>query len=311
MSNTVRPTAKITAGFIVISLIWGSTWLAIKIGLDSVPPFYGAAIRFTVGSVILALLVLFRKERLSFDRGALAMYGTLGILSFGVPFALVYWSEQYIPSGLASVLFAAYPFVVAIGSHLLLAGERLTVYKSAGVLLGFTGVLAIFWSDLSLGSAGVGGMIAILISTFLQGTSLVIVKRWNRGLSPTVLTLGGMLVGVIILYAIAGVAERVADIRLDPKGICSILYLGSFGTVMTFVVYYWLLTHVEAVYLSLVSFVTPVLAVILGALVLGESFSSRVVLGAGLILAGIAVTNAHDLLTVVRTAAMKRNGERV
>jgi drug/metabolite transporter (DMT)-like permease len=311
MSNPARPKLKIAVGFVIISLIWGSTWLAIKIGLESVPPFYGAAIRFTVGLVILSLLLAVRKERIVLNRRSITLYLSLGLLSFGVPFALVYWSEQFIPSGLASILFAAYPFVVAIGSHLVLPGERLTVYKITGIGLGFIGVLAIFWSDLSLGSAGIGGMAAILLSTLLQGSSLVIIKRWNNGLRPMSLTFGGMLVGVVILYAAAFLFEQPSSIHLDAKGLFSILYLGSFGTVLTFVVYYWLLNHIEAVYLSLVSFVTPVLAVILGALVLGESFSSRVVLGAGLILAGIGVTNARDFLKTVASAGGKKKTENV
>lgn len=310
MSDLARPHMKIALGFAVISLIWGSTWLAIKIGLESVPPFYGAAIRFTVGSVILTLIVLLRRERMILSRRALMLYVTLGVLSFGIPYALVYWSEQYISSGLASILFAAYPFVVAIGSHLLLPGERLTLYKIAGIGIGFIGVLAIFWSDLSLGTAGVGGMIAILLSTALQGSSLVIVKRWNNGVSPTMLTLGGMLCGVVILYITAFLFETASAVHLDTKGVCSILYLGSFGTVLTFVIYYWLLNHVEAVYLSLMSFVTPVFAVVLGALVLGELFSSRVVLGAALILAGIVVSNARDFIRTITAAEGKRLPEK-
>ncbi len=295
----------IGVGFTVISLIWGSTWLAIKVGLDSVPPFYAVALRFTIASVVLWILVRVRKERINYSKNALLLYVSLAFLSFSFPYALVYWGEQYIASGLASVLFAAYPFVVAVASHLMLPSERLTFYKLAGIGLGFVGVLVIFWSDLGLGSASAAGMAAILVSTLLQGISLVIVKRMHQDISATVMTFGGMTIGTVIMYILAFLFDHASAIHLDEKGIVSILYLGTFGSVVTFVVYYWLLKHVEAVYLSLVTFVTPVLAVVLGAVLLGESFSWRVVLGSAFILAGILASNGGDLYQTLRSATVK------
>ena len=288
---------RIALGFTIISIIWGSTWLAIKIGLESIPPFYGVAIRFAVATVILAIIVILRKEAVPLTRQAVGLYISLAFLSFSIPYALVYWSEQYISSGLASVLFAAYPFVVAITSHYALRNERLNIFKMIGISLGFVGVLVIFWSDISLGSSGISGMIGILLSTILQGISLVIVKRINKTVSPIALSLGGMVIGVVILFGIAMTFEDRSAVSFDTRGVLSILYLGTFGTVVTFVIYYWLLKHVEAVYLSLVAFVTPVLALILGALLLGEEFSFRVIIGACCILGGIIVSNGRDLLS--------------
>ncbi len=282
-------------GFTIISLIWGSTWLAIKIGLDSVPPFYGVAIRFTVASIVLWILVRARKERIAYSKDAILLYVSLAVLSFSLPYALVYWGEQYIPSGLASVLFAGFPFVVAVASHMLLPAERITSFKLLGICLGFIGVLVIFWSDLTLGGVSAAGMGAILLSTLLQGISLVLVKRMHRDISPTVMTFGGMAIGTVILYLMAFVLDDASKIQFDAKGILSILYLGTFGSVVTFVIYYWLLRHVEAVYLSLVSFITPVLAVVLGALLLDESFSWRVVMGSAFILVGILASNGREL----------------
>jgi len=292
---------RILLGFSIISLIWGSTWLAIKIGLDSVPPFYGVAIRFSLAAIVLLMLVRVRGEKFLFDRTSLLLYLNLGVLSFSLPYALVYWGEQYIASGLASILFAAYPFVVAIGSHFFLPEERLNFHKSIGILLGFVGVIVIFWSDIQLGTANSAGMGAILLSTVMQGTSLVVVKRKHKNLSATALTCGGMIIGVLIMYGLAFLFESFSSIRFDAKGIGSIVYLGTFGTVVTFVIYYWLVRKIEAVYLSLVSLVTPILAVILGALFLGEVLSSRVFIGATLVLFGILIANGKDAMSAVRS----------
>jgi len=291
---------RVVAGFAVIAILWGSTWLAIKIGLQSVPPFFGVAIRFTVAFAALFILVRLRRERFLFDRTSLMLYANLGVLSFSFPYALVYWGEQYVASGLASVLFAVYPFVVAIGSHFLLAGERLNPNKLGGIVLGFAGLVIIFWSDIHLGTASTLGMGAILLSTGMQAGSLIFVKRKHKDISPTVMTLGGMVVGVCIMYVLAFSFEQTSDIHFDARGLGTILYLGTFGTVVTFVIYYWLLKKVEAVYLSLVSLVSPVLAVTLGALLLDEVFSPRTFAGAGLVFVGLLVANRRDLLAVMR-----------
>jgi drug/metabolite transporter (DMT)-like permease len=293
------------AGFCLISIIWGSTWLFIKVGLESVPPFFAVALRFTIAMVILALIAKVRGERLSFDRDSVTIYFTMAVLSFSFPFALVYWGEQYIGSGLASILFAIYPFVVAIGSHLFLPEEPLNPYKVAGIGLGFAGVLVIFWSDIHLGASATWGMAAVLASTIMQGTSLVIVKRKAKHMSPTILSLGGMVFGVAILYALAFTFEDVSAIRLDAVGLGSILYLSTFGTVVTFQTYYWLLKRIDAVYLSLVSLVTPILAVVLGTIFLGEILDPRIYSGAALVLAGILAANGKDLLRVVRRETTK------
>ncbi|HTK82886.1 MAG TPA: DMT family transporter [Bacteroidota bacterium] len=289
----------VALGLITISLIWGSTWLVIKIGLDSVPPLFAVALRFTLALIILAVIMAVRGERLPRDRSAITSYLILTFLSFSFPFALVYWGEQYISSGLASILFAMYPLIVAVESHFLLSAEKLHPFKTVGILMGFIGVVVIFWSDIQIGTMNTAGMIAILVSTLLQGTSLVLIKKRATHISPLSLSLGGMIGAVIVLFILAFALERVSDVHLDARGIGSIIYLGSLGTVVTFLTYYWLLKRVEAVYLSLVTLVTPVLAVILGAIVLDERLESRVFTGATLILLGILVANGRDIAAAV------------
>lgn len=288
--------ALVLAGFTAISVVWGSTWLAIKIGLGSISPVFGVAIRFTLAACILFAIVRFRGERLSWGRENLPVFLVLGFFSFSLPFVLVYWGQQYIDSGLASILFATYPFVVAVFSHLFLPGEPLSAFKVGGALLGFAGVVVIFWADLAGGTAGFPGMAAIVLSTVLQGFSLVSVKRMGKHIGPVQLTLGGMSVSIVVLWAMAFALEDPSALRFDAAGIGSIVYLGTFGSVLTFVVYYWLLKRVEAIFLSLTSLITPVLAVVLGAIVLGEILPGSIYVGAAMVLAGILVANGGDIL---------------
>ena len=297
--------ALVVAGFVAISIVWGSTWLAIKVGLGSMTPIFGVAMRFTLAAVILFLLLRLRGERLLWGRENLPVFLVLAFFSFSFPFVLVYWGEQYIGSGLASILFATYPFVVAVFSHLFLPGERLSVFKIGGTLLGFAGVVVIFRADLATGTAGFPGMAAIVLSTVLQGFSLVLVKRMGKHIPPVQLTLGGMSLSVVLLWAMAFLMEDPSALRFDAAGIGSIAYLGTFGSVLTFVVYYWLLKRVEAVFLSLTSLITPILAVVLGAVILDEVLPATIYTGAAMVLAGILFANGSDILSRARRHSLR------
>jgi drug/metabolite transporter (DMT)-like permease len=169
-----------------------------------------------------------------------------------------------------------------------------------GILLGFAGLVVIFWSDLVSGGPNVMAMCGIVISAVIQGLMLVIVKRYGKSVSSLALNLGGMMFGIVLLYAMAFTFEDYSRIRLDAEGVGSILYLGTFGTVIAFVVYYWLLKRVEAVYLSLISFITPIFAVVLGALILHERLSSHIFEGAALVLFGILITNGREVMRAMR-----------
>jgi drug/metabolite transporter (DMT)-like permease len=289
----------VAIGYAIIAIIWSTTWLAIRIGLDSIPPVSGVALRFALGCAVLYGIMRVRGERLDLSRNSVVLYLVLGVFSYSIPFVLLYHGELVVPTGLSSILFAAYPFVVALASQLMLPGEKMNVYKTIGIVLGFIGLLVIFWDDMKAGSQDFFAMGGILLSAVLQGVILVIVKKYGKNIRPVGLTFGGMFSGVVILTAAALIFEDVQSIKFDASGIGSILYLGIFGNVVAFVVYYWLLQRVEAVYLSLNSFITPIFAVVLGVLILHEEFSQRIFLGAALVLIGILVTNGKDLRTMM------------
>jgi drug/metabolite transporter (DMT)-like permease len=288
-------------GFIIISTVWGSTWLAIKIGLRTVPPFYAAGFRFVVASVVLYGIVRARKLPIPFTPDARRVYFALGVLSFAVPFALAYWGQQFIPSGLGSILFCAFPLWVAVFSHFLLANERLDVFKAVGTLLGFVGILIVFSPDLSLpDSSAIPGMAAILLGATMQAYALVITKKHGQDISPITMTFVVMVVGAVILLMMGVLFESASSIVWTDEAVGSILYLALVGSVLTFVSYYWLLKRIDAVYLSLTSFINPIIAVVLGALLLDERLASTVLAGAMLVLTGILVSNGKVLYGKIR-----------
>jgi drug/metabolite transporter (DMT)-like permease len=201
---------------------------------------------------------------------------------------------------LSSILFGAYPLWVALLSHFLLSNERLDLYKIAGIMLGFIGVFIIFsrdvhWTD----SSGFIGMAGILSTTLMQAFALVMIKKYGQPVNPFALNLVGMSVAGVLLFGAGLMFESFSTINWDGAAIGSILYLAIVGSVIAFVTYHWLLKRVEAVYLSLVSFINPIIAVILGAIVLDETLAASVFLGAALVLVGILTANGRQLYAKV------------
>jgi drug/metabolite transporter (DMT)-like permease len=260
------------------------------------PPFLGAGLRFFTAAIILSLIVKTRRIEIPWTADAKKVYAVLIVFSYTLPFAFVYWAEQYIASGLASILFAAFPFCVAIFSQFMLKDEKLNVFKITGIVLGFAGLLVIFSGDIRIADDRTFiAMLMILANTIMQAYCLVLVKKIGQPINPFAFNLVGMFWSGLALILLSFVAESHARIVWNTASIGSILYLATVGSVVVFVTYYWLLKRMEAVYLSLVSFVTPIVAVILGAIVLDERLDPNVFTGATFVLIGVLVANGKTL----------------
>ena len=288
---------KIVLGYIIITLLWGSTWLAIRVGLDSLTPMFAVGVRFFIASIFVFIIMKISKVKLQTDSLSIKLYLFIAFFSFIVPFSLVYWGEQYVPSGLASVIFAVFPFFVILFSWLLLPDGSIGIYKSIGVLAGFIGITIIFWEDLSLDFADYSlGMIAILVSATIQGFVAVIIKKHGSKLNPLSMNFVPLLITGIVLIPVGLLFEDRESLVFDSKAIYSILYLAFFGTVVTFTIYFWLMKKINVVILSLSTFLTPIIALFLGAIILSEKFTTNQILGSSLVLIGILFANFRGLV---------------
>jgi drug/metabolite transporter (DMT)-like permease len=276
---------------LLLVLIWGTTWAAIRIGLEGVPPFTGIAARFALASLLLWLLARVLGVRLGRERREWWLWLANGLLSFIICYGVVYWAEQWVPSGLAAVLFATYPLWVGLLAAALLPGERLGLVRWTGMLVGFGGVAVIFSEDLSaLGGRGVAvAATVMLISPIVCAVGSVIIKRWGAGLHPLSLTVVPMGLCAVTMGILAWVFERDLPLRIDAPSILATLYLAVFGSAVTFGVYFWLLAHHAATRVALIAYATPVVAVLVGTLWLDEPFTPRILAGALLVVAGVAV----------------------
>ena len=271
-------------------MIWGTTWAAIQVGLRGVPPFTGVALRFALSGLVLLALALAHGVPLGRMPRERRLWITNGVLTFTISYGIVYWSEQWVPSGLAAVLFAVYPLIVAILAHFFLPGESLGRRELGGIAVGFLGVGVIFSEDLSrLGGPEVAlGAIVLLLSPLASAAGSVAVKRWGAGIHPFSISAVPMLVSAVVLGLVAATLERDRTVTWDRSAVLALLYLALVGSALTFTVYFWLLARLPAKRLALIAYVIPVVAVGVG-LLRGERLTWRVVAGALSVVAGVAL----------------------
>ncbi|HET9528100.1 MAG TPA: EamA family transporter [Pyrinomonadaceae bacterium] len=275
--------------WLILCGIWGSTWLFIKLGLEDLPPLTFAGIRFVISCAILFPLVRLRRLPLPKTRGDWILLVVTGVMSFSLNYGLVFWAEQYITSGLAALLQAMLPAFGLILAHIYVPAERITWVKIAGVVLGVCGVGVVFSNQLAIsGRLALAGCVGMVLSAFFAAYSNVLVKTHGKNLNPAVMAAFQMFFGLIPLL-VYGLTFEGNPLRFRWTGIAllSLLYLALVGSVIAFLLYYWLIQNMDVTKTMLISLVTPVVAVILGMLVLNEQLSWRTMVGGAMIIAGI------------------------
>jgi drug/metabolite transporter (DMT)-like permease len=280
----------IAAAMVLLCLVWGSTWEVIQIGLVGVPPFAGVSLRFTIAGGVLLLLAFYMAVPLGKRRKEWWLWLLNGTLAFSVSYGVVYWSEQWLPSGLTAVLFATYPLFVALLAQLMLPKESIKLPEIAGMLLGFGGVAVIFSEDLNAlgGAAVMTAAMVMMISPFVSAVSSVAIKRWGGDVNPLSLTAVPMLMAAAIMGGLALGLEGERTFTWNAVSISALLYLALFGSALTFTIYYWLLSHMPVKKLALITYVIPIEAVILG-LFRGEPMTARILIGSSLVVFGVAL----------------------
>jgi len=290
--------------WLILCGIWGSTWLFIKLGLADLPPLTFAGIRFLVASLILSALILARGVRWPRSRRDWYLIAIVGLLQFTLNYGLVFWGEQYIPSGLAAVLQSTFPAFGLVIAHLYLPYERLTTRKVIGVLMGVLGVAIIFSDQLTIaGHLALLGSVALVASAFFGAYSNVLVKAYAREVDPQVLAAGQMIFGFPPLLII-GIATEGNPFRFHwtMTAVISLAYLVVVGSVIAFALYYWLVRHMEVTKTMLIALVTPVVALLIGMIVLHEKLNWRLFVGAACIISGIGLIVLRNRQKTVSTS---------
>lgn len=278
--------------WLLLSTIWGSTWLFIKLGLDEgLPPLTFAGIRFVIASLPLAMWLVIRRTPLPKDhRDWVLMIGT-GLLTFAANYGLVFWGENHISSGLTAILYTTLPLFGLVSAHFLLPSEPMTIPKVSGVLLGIAGVALIFSHQLYIDDPmAIWGSLAIVAAALGTAYAGVLIKARGGHFDPFVLTTVQMISGFIPMLAIFIPLEgNPLSFHWTPMAILSLFYLAFIGSSLTFVLLYWLYRHMEVTKTQLMPLMSTLIAVVLGAIILHEELSWRTAGGGAAILVGLAL----------------------
>ena len=282
--------AKIYIAFWAVSIFWGTTYLAIRIGVEVIPPFLFGGIRWVTAGLI--LISYFKIKGHDFPtRAELKNIAISAAILIGGANSLLIWAEKEVPSGLAALLFATFPFWMAGMGAILPQGEKLNLRKIIGIVIGFLGLVVLFQSDLRylFDRDYLFGIIMVFLAGFAWAGGTVFTKYRVKGSGSMMHTALQMLIGGLV-QSILGIASgEIGDLTFSQQGIIAIIYLIIFGSIVGFVAYAYALEKLPPSTFSMYGFINPIIAVFLGWIVLSERLDLSVVIATGLILSGVAI----------------------
>lgn len=292
MTNPAPPRSAYLA-WIAVCILWGTTYLAIAVAIDTIPPLLMTASRWMLGGALLTLFLWWRGERIP-PLSAWPSLTLLGILFMGFGNGGVTWAEQTLPSGLTSVLVAAIPFYMVAVERFMPRAEPLTMWRIAGLIVGFAGIVLLLWPDLHFregGRAFAIGVAATQIACLAWAFGSSYSKR--RKADESVMASSGlqMLLGGLVILAVALMRGEWNSGFMTPShaSLWAVVYLVVMGSFVGFPCYVYALKHLPVATVSTYAYVNPVIAVILGWLLRGEPFTPRIVIAGGIVLAGMAM----------------------
>jgi drug/metabolite transporter (DMT)-like permease len=293
----------VLALYALLVLIWSSTWVAIKIGLEDCPPLLGAGVRFTLAGLLLLGLAAARRRSLRTD---VRLAVVLAAMPFALTYGLVYWAEQYIPSGLTAVLFGVLPLYTALLGAVLLPDQPLSLRLIAGILIAIAGLALAFAESADAGDPELAVLGATAAAVAPIGASIgnISLKLRAGELDPVVLNGWAMLGGGLALLAVSALGESWGELAWTPESMGSIAYLAVIGSAVPFVGLTVLLRHVSAQATSFLALLLPFGALLFGAALYGEALTARALGGALLVSLGLLIAQVAR-----RAAARERSAQ--
>jgi drug/metabolite transporter (DMT)-like permease len=298
--NAARPTWKTLLAFFIIYFVWGSTFLAIRVGVQEIPPLVFAAMRFLVAGLVLYGWMLARGEP-SPTRRQWFSATLLGLLIFVFDYGLLFWAEMRVPSGIAAVMLATIPVFIALSEIVFLRTQRLTFRLTCALLLGIAGVGVLVSRSLNLGGTPIDttGALALIVASISWSLAAVLNRKLelpkSKVMSAGAQTLAGGIM-LVITAAVFGEFGHFHPSTFSRGAWFSLLYLIVFGSIIGFTAYVWLIHHESPTKVGTYAYVNPVVAVLVGYFVGGEALGARTVVGTICVLISVVV------ITTARTS---------
>jgi drug/metabolite transporter (DMT)-like permease len=294
MDATTRPqTWKILLAFAIIYFVWGSTFLAIRVGVREVPPFLLAAMRFFIAGLILYLWMRARGTP-SPSRREWASASFLALLIFVFDYGLLFWAEQRVPSGIAAVMMAMIPAFMALGEIVVLRTQRLTMRLGLALLVGLAGVAVLVGHSMNLGEAPVdtAGACALIFASISWSVASSLTRKLPLPEAKAMSSGAQMLAGGVLLMIAAALLGEFRGFRpqaVSREAWLALAYLIVAGSIAGFTAYVWLLHHESPTKVGTYAYVNPVVAVLVGYFLGGEAIGPRTIAGSLLVLVSVVV----------------------
>lgn len=295
-----RERALAITAFTIVCVVWGTTYLAIRVAVETIPPLLLTSIRFVIAGIVMLGIARLRGERIPTRRSTLANLAFVGFLMVGIGNLAVVWAEQWVPSGLAALFVATAPFWMALMEMFRTGGERLDKRGAFGMFIGFVGVALLVTPKGAGGSYDmhfVLGALAIQFGSMAWQLGSVRGKYYLKDVPLLASASLQMLFGGIIVGIVGLLIGEPARLSFTPRTFWALAYLTIFGSIIAYSAYVYALAHMRTTQSSLYAYVNPVVAVILGRLILGEQLTWLSIVAMVVILGGVAL---------VQTAAMRR-----
>ncbi|MDD3715938.1 MAG: DMT family transporter [Candidatus Marinimicrobia bacterium] len=292
-------TPKVSAAYLYFLYLinvffFGSSWMFNKMVLnEGAGPVWAATLRQSIAALAFLLVFLFRRPGVRPSRRDILLISIYGISMLALAHVFSFMGQQYLNSGLASIIFSIFPIMVLLISGILMPRrEPLTLMKFLGSIIGFSGIIFIFYSKNTSDTASVSlsGILLVLLAVFVNAVPNVLIKRDGGNIDPLLLNTGGMLVAVLFLIPFAFIAEGVPHFALSPKLLLAELYLGIFCSAVAFFIYFYLLRKISVFKMSLSAYLTPLVAILLGYVFFDEKLFINHYIGMLLIMAGIFIS---------------------
>lgn len=289
-----RLTRSQLLGYVALCLIWGSTWMAIRITVEDVPPLEAAALRFLAAALVLIALAVAQRKTWPRDRRQWNALLVLSLTIMAIPYGLLFWAEQYVTSGMTAILFSSMPLLVALITPLM---KHKPVPRRAvfAMVVAFGGLLVLIYNGMSTNGRALLGSAAILLAVLLSSWSVVYAKSRLQDVDSVVSTAMQLLFGAAALGWATWALEAHRHAVWTRSAVTAMAFLVVFGSCAAFVIYYWLLKKMQPYQLSTISLIVPVIAVLEGALIRQEAVPLLMMVAIAVILGSVgAVLLGHD-----------------
>ena len=287
---------KVLFGYILLCIIWGTTWLVLKKSLmDGTPPFFGAGMRFIIAGSLLWIAIIYSKNFPPFGPLPIKIYFQFGVLNLTISYGLTYWATQYIYSSLSSIIWSGFPLTVAVFSYFMLKPKDMNLKKVFSLILGTSGAFLILFESINLAGDRVAiGIIMVIIAVIIASYPSVYLKKHNDVVSSLHINAVSQLLAGTLLLFLSYLVEANQNMNWSNYNIFALIYLTIPGSLIAWFIYIWLYSHITMAQISYIAFFPPLIAMVLGYVFLKESLSILAILGSGLIILGAVLINRNE-----------------